>query len=129
MTRKIKNLPHLGKAGLPHLGKADSPNLPHLGKADSPQNLPHLGKALLRNSYHGEAEGEGKRACAAAPPAAARDAAGGLDMPTRDFMRWDGQRFHRNRTTFKKQNPGAESRTTPVRKAEPPPNSRLLALA
>ena len=46
---------------------------------------------------------------------------GGLDLPTRDFTRWNGKRFHKNSTTFGKQNPVAESRNTPLRKAETPP--------
>jgi hypothetical protein len=43
------------------------------------------------------------------------------DLPTRDFMRWNGTPFQDKIRRRKKQNPVTESRNTPLRKAVTPP--------
>src|SRR3546814_10297829 len=44
-----------------------------------------------------------------------------FDLPTRDFLRWDGTRYKPLVEPPQKQNPGAENRSDAVRKTEPPP--------
>lgn len=45
-----------------------------------------------------------------------------FELPTRDFLKWDGKPFKERRPTPpRKQNPGAENRTEVVRKTEPSP--------
>jgi hypothetical protein len=58
------------------------------------------------------------------------NAEGGMNIPTRDFLRWAGSRFNGNETTtIQKQNPATESRCTPLRKAVAPPLRKTVALS
>jgi hypothetical protein len=84
------------------------------------EELQHYGFIVQMAAGHLGVEGQGKAPHWRLTELGARNADGNLDMPTRDFLRWPGVRFHRNRTTFEKRDPVAESRNTPLRKAETP---------
>jgi|SRR5882724_4429213 len=81
------------------------------------KELQHYGFIVQMAAGHLGVDGEGKAPHWRLTELGSRGAEGTLDMPTREFLRWDRERFHGNRTnTFEKRDPDAENRNTPMRK-------------
>jgi hypothetical protein len=90
------------------------------------KELQHYGFIVMTSAGCLSFDGKGKAPHWRLTELGSRAGDGGLDLPTRDFLRWTGERFVYSPT--KKQNPVAESRNTPLRKAATPPLRKAATL-
>jgi hypothetical protein len=82
------------------------------------KELQHFGFIVMTSAGCLGVDGKGKAPHWRLTELGSRGVDGSHEPPTRDFTRWNGQKFHANNTTFEKQNPVAESRNGVLRKAE-----------
>jgi hypothetical protein len=81
------------------------------------RELQHYGFIVQTSAGYLGVDGHGKAPHWRLTELGSRAADGTLDLPTRDFLQWSGDRF---RPRTQKQNPDAENRITPMRKSASP---------